>query len=54
MRSGKSHPIRRPSVADLLDSNVTGSNLQSVIWANTRCPDGTNSDSDGGMCAGYL
>jgi hypothetical protein len=29
--------------------NVTG-----VTWSNTTCPDGTNSNNDGGTCTGHL
>ena len=25
-----------------------------TVWSDTTCPDGTNSDSDGGACAGDL
>ena len=30
------------------------SNLDTVLWSNTTCPDGTNSDSNGGTCMGHL
>jgi hypothetical protein len=60
--------------ADLTGANLTGANLQDAdlkgatikdaIFANTTCPDGTNSDSsgrrdptgkiEGGTCAGHL
>lgn len=51
--------------ADLTDANLQGANLtgakvSDVIWANTICPDGTNSDdvarADGtkGTCEGHL
>jgi Fibronectin type III domain/Pentapeptide repeats (8 copies) len=42
--------------ADLTNADLTGSSLGSAhsvggdIWANTTCPDGTNSDGDGGTC----
>jgi uncharacterized protein YjbI with pentapeptide repeats len=49
------------SNADLAGANLTGANLDnanagstnftSAIWSNTTCPDGTNSNSDGGTCA---
>ena len=28
--------------------------LSSVTWSNTTCPDGTNSDANGGTCTGHL
>jgi uncharacterized protein YjbI with pentapeptide repeats len=28
-------------------------NFNTVTWVNTTCPDGTNSDSDGGTCIGH-
>ena len=48
--------------ANLTDADMTGSELYvndhqemakltDVVWSNTTCPDGTNSDSDGGTCA---
>lgn len=51
--------------ADLLDADLRGATVEDVTWSNTRCPDGTNSDSrarpgtDGGealagTCAGHL
>jgi hypothetical protein len=40
--------------ADLSGANVTGANLNKVTWSNTTCPDGTNSDADGGTCPGHL
>jgi hypothetical protein len=47
--------------ANLTDADMTGSalyvnnhqdeaNLSDVVWSDTTCPDGTNSDSDGGTC----
>ncbi len=42
------------------DTDLTGSiNLDTttrtgVIWANTICPDATNSDTNGGTCEGHL
>jgi len=29
-------------------------NLNKVTWSNTTCPDGTNSNADGGTCTGHL
>lgn len=52
------------SGANLANANLTGANLSGAIttganfnratWSNTVCPDGTNSDSDGGSCVGHL
>ena len=44
---------------DLSSANLTGANLSGAftsgaLWKNTTCPDGTNSDSDGGTCDGHL
>jgi hypothetical protein len=44
---------------DLSDANLEGANLRNanltgVIWRNTICPDGTNSDADGGSCMGHI
>jgi len=47
--------------ANLTDADMTGSELYfdnhqdkailtDVVWSNTTCPDGTNSNSDGGTC----
>jgi hypothetical protein len=42
--------------ANLTDADLTGSSLGGAhsvggdIWSNTTCPDGTNSDGDGGTC----
>ena len=33
--------------ADLSAANLTDASLTAVIWNNTTCPDGTNSDADG-------
>ncbi len=45
--------------ADLTGANLTGAvlkgaNTKKVTWSNTTCPDGTNSDSDGGSCERHL
>jgi hypothetical protein len=55
--------------ADLFGANLTGANLRDanlrranlfgvdltrVRWGNTICPDGTNSDANGGTCEGHL
>ena len=50
---------------NLTNVNFTGSNLQGavnmstatrtgIIWSNTSCPDGTNSDNNGNTCEGHL
>ena len=51
------------SGANLTGANLTGANLtgvittgaalNKVIWSNTVCPDGTNSDSHGQTCIGH-
>lgn len=46
--------------ANLTDANLTGATglasatLTNVVWASTQCPDGTDSDNDGGTCASHL
>jgi len=40
--------------ADLTGANLTGAVLNGVKWSNTVCPDGTNSNADGGTCQGHL
>jgi uncharacterized protein YjbI with pentapeptide repeats len=35
---------------DLNGTDLTGANLTGAIWSNTTCPDGTNSNNDGGTC----
>ncbi len=37
--------------ADLRGANLHGANLTGTIFSGTTCPDGSNSDSDGGTCA---
>jgi uncharacterized protein YjbI with pentapeptide repeats len=44
--------------ANLTGANLTGANLSfatvaGITWANTTCPDGTNSNSHGNTCVGY-
>jgi phospholipase C len=44
---------------DLTNSNLTGAKLQGanvnkVIWSNTTCPDGTNSNTHGSTCVGHI
>jgi hypothetical protein len=40
--------------ANLTGAALQGANLHDVLWSNTTCPDGTNSNADGGTCAGHL
>ncbi len=40
--------------ASLDGATLSGANLDSVTWSNTTCPDGTNSDGDGGTCLNNL
>ncbi len=39
--------------ADLTDATVTITG-PTIIWSNTTCPNGTNSDNNGGTCVGHL
>jgi uncharacterized protein YjbI with pentapeptide repeats len=39
--------------ADLTGANLAGANIQKITWSNTTCPDGTNSNADGGTCVGH-
>lgn len=46
-------------MTDLTNANLTGADLtnaitRGAIWKNTTCPDGTNSDANGGTCVGTL
>lgn len=36
--------------ADLAGANLNGANLSGITWSDAICPDGTNSDHDGGTC----
>ena len=40
--------------ADLTNANLRGAHLGGDLWNNTICPDGTNSDANGGTCVGHL
>jgi virginiamycin B lyase len=42
------------SRADLTGANLRGATLTGAIWSNTTCPDGSNSDDDGGTCVNNL
>ena len=39
--------------ADLAGADLAGANL-GVIWSDTTCPDGTNSNNDGDTCVNNL
>ena len=40
--------------ANLAGANLKGANVKDVIWSNTICPDGTNSDANGATCVKHL
>jgi hypothetical protein len=40
--------------ADLTGAQLGGASVVGVVWRNTTCPDGVNSDRAGGSCAGHL
>jgi phospholipase C len=40
--------------ANLNGMKTTGASFSGATWSNTTCPDGTNSNSDGGTCQGHL
>ncbi len=40
--------------ADLKGADLDVVNLTGATWSNTVCPDGTNSDNDGGTCASNI
>ena len=40
--------------ANLVGADLKGANVKDVIWSTTICPDGTNSDNNGGTCVGHL
>jgi uncharacterized protein YjbI with pentapeptide repeats len=42
------------SGADLTGADVTGAIFTKVKWSATTCPDGTNSNNDGGTCVNNL
>jgi len=42
------------SGADLRGADMSNTILDGVIWKETRCPDGTVSDDNGGTCVGHL
>jgi hypothetical protein len=40
--------------ANLTGATLAGATLAGVVWSSTICPDGTNSNSNGGTCEGHL
>jgi phospholipase C len=40
--------------ANLRDARTTGASFGGATWSSTTCPDGTNSNADGGTCQGHL
>ena len=40
--------------ANLTGAHVNGASLSGTVWSDTTCPDGTNSDADGGTCVHHL
>jgi hypothetical protein len=42
------------SGANLTDADLILAFLSGANWNNTTCPDGTNSDDNGGTCSGHL
>jgi uncharacterized protein YjbI with pentapeptide repeats len=40
--------------ANLNSADLSGTNLGKVIWSDTTCPDGTNSNAGGRACTGHL
>jgi uncharacterized protein YjbI with pentapeptide repeats len=40
--------------ADLFEADLSSADLAGVIWSDTTCPDGSNSDQDGGTCVDNL
>lgn len=40
--------------ANLTGADFSGHGLTSIVWNNTICPDGTNSNSHGNTCMGHL
>ena len=39
---------------NLLGANLINAKLDGIVWENTTCPDGTNSDDNLGTCCGHL
>jgi uncharacterized protein YjbI with pentapeptide repeats len=39
--------------ANLAGAVLSGANVHGIIWNDTTCPDGSNSNGDGGTCEGH-
>lgn len=44
----------RVTLSNLTGADMTGAIVTGIIWSATFCPDGTNSDDNGGTCDGHL
>jgi hypothetical protein len=51
---GASFSSANLSQANLTRAVLTHANIAGVTWNQTTCPDGTNSNTDGGTCASHL
>ena len=56
--AGSPLAAQRRELTFLMGANLTGANLvfatvTGVVWGNTTCPDGSNSDTNGGTCVGF-
>ena len=40
--------------ADLTDATIMNTAVWAIVWSNTTCPDGSNSDDVGGTCENNL
>jgi phospholipase C len=40
--------------ADLTGAHLQAASLFGAVWSDTTCPDGTNSDADGGSCVNHF
>lgn len=40
--------------ADLTGAHLQAASLFGAVWSDTICPDGTNSDADGGSCVNHF
>jgi len=52
--SGANLTSAKLNMANLSGALTTGANFNKAIWGSTTCPDGSNSDADGGSCVGHL
>jgi phospholipase C len=39
--------------ANLTGAHLSGANVKGAIWSDTTCPDGSNTDDNGGSCLGH-